>query len=238
MPIPTYTVACSRKALLADGVYEFVFEKPAGFAFKSGQFVLFDVPHPDNPADIQTRAFSLASAPQEDDLLFVIKLLEGGRASRWFSERVGEGSKAVIKGPFGNFVLPAQTDLDYLFVATSSGVAPFRGQILDLVSRGTTARIDLVFGVRAETDLFWVDTFRDWQARYANFFLHLALTQPSDAWTGHRGRVQTLVPQIVKDFSRTHVYVCGSPVMTNEVKKLCLEQWGIDKKSLHVEGYI
>jgi ferredoxin-NADP reductase len=238
MAIPTYTVACTRKTLLAPDVYEFTFTKPEGFTFKPGQFVLFDVPHPDDRENIQTRAFSVASAPSETELLFAVKLLAGGRASRWFSEKVKEGTKAVIKGPFGNFVLPAQSDLDYLFIATGSGIAPFRSQVLALLEAGCAARIDIVFGVRAESDLFWHAEMREWATRYLNLFVHFALTQPSDAWTGHTGRVQTLVPLLVKDFSRTNIYVCGSPVMTNEVKKLALEQWGVDKKLLHVEGYI
>jgi hypothetical protein len=34
------------------------------------------------------------------------------------------------------------------------------------------------------------------------------------------------------------LYACGNPQMTLEVKKLALEQWGLQKMDVHVEGYI
>ena len=34
------------------------------------------------------------------------------------------------------------------------------------------------------------------------------------------------------------VYICGSHAMTMEMKKMCMEVWKIDRKDLHVEGYI
>ncbi len=238
MATPTYTVTCMCKRLLAAGVYEFVFTKPDGFAFKPGQFVLFDVPHAENPEDIQTRAFSIASAPHETDLLFAVKLVEGGRASAWFERVVQEGSTAVIKGPFGNFVLDPAPGKNLLFLATSTGNAPFRSQILDALVRGDTRRMDFVFGVRSETDLFWVEELRAWERTYPNFFLHVTLTQPSPSWTGHKGRVQVIAPQVAKELASTLLYACGSPVMTKDVKQLALAEWGMDKKQVHVEGYI
>jgi NAD(P)H-flavin reductase len=238
MAIPVFTIACTRKKRIATDVYEFVFTKPAGFTFKAGQFVLFDVPHPENPSDIQTRAFSIASSPGESDMLFVVKLVTGGRASAWFEKAVEEGSEATIKGPFGNFLLDPTPDRRILFIATSTGNAPFRSQILDAIGQGDTRRMDLIYGVRSEADLFWKEEFEAMAARAPNFFLHLTLSQPSEAWTGHRGRVQTVVPQITREFANILVYACGSPVMTKDIKQLALEQWGMERKSVHVEGYI
>lgn len=224
--------------MIAKDIYEFAFEKPEGFTFKAGQFVLFDIALKGNPADIQTRAFSIASSPAEKDLLFVAKMKEGGRASIWIAEELQEGTVARIQGPFGNFKLDTETDKEYVFIATSTGVAPFRSQILEALARGDTRRMDLVYGVRAEEDLFWKEEFQKLAQQHENVFIHTPLTGPKENWDGHKGRVQTLVPLIVQDFSRKSVYVCGSPDMTKELKQICLEQWGMEKKDLHVEGYI
>ena len=143
-----------------------------------------------------------------------------------------------MMGPFGRFVLDQQSSKDYLFIATGAGIAPFRSQVMENLERGDTRRMDLVFGNRTEEDLFWADELTQWTKQYATFFLHLALSAPSSAWTGHRGRVQALVPLIAPDLSRRSVYVCGNPDMTTELKKLCLEQWRVPKEDLHVEGYI
>ncbi len=238
MPVPTFSVICTRKDLIAREVYEFTFEKPAGFTFKPGQFVLFDVPHPENPADIQTRAFSIASAPFETELLFVVKLVEGGRASIWFRDVVKKGTVATIKGPFGNFLLDPEPARDILFLCTSTGNAPFRSQIVHALKSGDTRKMDLIYGVRAEEDLFWAEEFNRLAAAHPNLSVHVILSAPGPSWTGHRGRVQTLVPQLVTRNGSLLLYACGNPEMTKEIKQRALTEWGIDKKNIHVEGYI
>lgn len=238
MPVPSFHIRCLRNEQIARDVYAFSFEKPDGFVFKGGQFVLFDVGLKHDPEDIQTRAFSIASAPHEEELLFVAKMKEGGRASVWIEEMLSPGSEVRIQGPFGNFLLDADTDKDYLFIATSTGVAPFRSQMLEALERGDTRRMDLVFGARDEDELFWLDEFRALSQKHENVFFHPALSGANEHWHGHHGRVQTLVPLIVSDFSHKAVYVCGSPDMTKELKQICLEQWGMEKRDLHVEGYI
>jgi ferredoxin-NADP reductase len=239
VPLITHTTACTEKTLVARGVYQLRFSKPDGFTFQPGQFVLFDVPLVDAPEDVQPRALSVASLASEEDLLFIIKLLPGGRMSRWIDEVVTVGTPATFKGPFGNFQLHPDADKDYFFISTGAGLAPFRPMVLDALTRGDTKRMDIVFGVRSEEDLFWVSWFEELSHAHPNVFHHLVLSQPSAAWTGHKGRVQSVVPLVAKnDFSGKSLYVCGNPDMTTDVKKLALTEWGMDKKDLHVEGYI
>ncbi len=239
MPVPTYTVRCTENTLIARDVYQVRFAKPEGFMFKPGQFILFDVPHPDNKEDIQARAYSIASTPDEPDLLFAIKLTPGGRMSRWLVEKITPGkSSFVMKGPFGTFVVDPNPDRELLFLCTSTGNGPFRSQIKAALEAGDRRPMDLIYGVRSEEDLFWEQEFTQLANQYDTLSLHFCLSQGSDAWTGHRGRVQTLIPQVVRDFSRKSLYACGSPVMTKEIKELALTQWGMTKKDVHVEGYI
>jgi hypothetical protein len=103
MVTPSYTVTCTYKKLIAPGVYEFAFTKPEGFTFKAGQFVLFDVPLLTNPTDMQARAYSIASTPEDLELLFAIKIVPGGRMSTFVEEALREGTTLTMKGPFGVF---------------------------------------------------------------------------------------------------------------------------------------
>lgn len=238
MPVPSYQLVCTGNTKIARDVYEFRFERPGELTFRAGQFVLFDVGLREDLSNIQTRAFSIASTPLENDLLFVAKLKEGGRASRWIAESLKAGDVVRTQGPFGNFLINKDHPKDLLFLATSTGVAPFRSQIRDLLEAGYTKQIDLIFGVRHEEDLFWKKEFEELTQQYENFYLHISLSGGSDEWTGNRGRVQTLVHMVAPDITQKNIYVCGSPDMTKDVKKLCLEEWGVLKEDLHVEGYI
>ena len=237
MPIPSYTSPCIHYKKIAHEVYEFTLKKPEGFTFKAGQFILFDFPLIEDEANIQTRAFSIASSPDEGHLLFLAKMLAGGRASRWIEEKLKLGETLRFQGPFGNFVLKDGDQTDLLFIATSSGIAPFRSQVLQVLKENPARSIDIIFGVHAEEDLFWVEDFRALAIAHPSCRFHVILSQPSASWRGRKGRVQTLTPLIEKLSEKT-VYICGNPDMTKELKKLALEEWGIPKDRLHVEGYI
>lgn len=239
MSVPSYHATCTGKTVIARDVFEFTFTKPENLTFKAGQFLLFDVPLLDNPADIQTRAYSIASAPGEKELLFVIKLVPGGRASRWFEQAVVPGTDVRMQGPFGAFVIDPKSRKDWLMIATGSGIAPYRSQLMETIciakSRSKRA-IDVVFGVRTEEDIFWRETFERFAAKCPSLRFHVTLSGGSERWQGHRGRVQTVVNGF-GNFSGKHIFICGNPVMTKEVKEQCL-QLGAEKKDVHVEGYV
>lgn len=238
MPIPRHDITCTEKTLIAKDTYQLRFSRPADWTFKAGQFILLDVPLLENPSDIQTRAYSIASEPGEDDILLSVKLKAGGRSSTWVEQTLTVGMHATMQGPFGNFVLPAASHKPYLFLATGAGVAPFRAQIRELLARDEQYPIDLIFGVRTEDELFWTEEFTALSRAHPRFSFHPTLTRGGDAWTGHRGRVQSLATFVAPDIAQRIVYACGNPDMTKEVKPLALEQWGVPKQDLHVEGFI
>ena len=98
--------------------------------------------------------------------------------------------------------------------------------------------MDLVYCVRSEEDLFWHKELSEIAANHPQLSIHTTLSAGSEGWKGHRGRVQTVTKEAVADAALRQVYICGSPAMTTEMKKMCLEEWKIDRKDLHVEGYI
>ncbi|MFH0770180.1 MAG: FAD-binding oxidoreductase [Candidatus Peregrinibacteria bacterium] len=237
MAVPRSTVTCLRKRVIARKVFELTLSKPSDFTFQPGQFVLFSVPLTENPLDIQPRAYSIASTPEEEHLLFGIKLKPLGRASRFVSDVLTEGMSIGIQGPLGAFTIDPACTRDILFVATGVGSAPFRSQITHLLERQDRRRMDLLLGAFTEEDLFWMDHFGPLAKAHPNFALHPVLSQPSLAWNGHRGWVQNIV-ELIPDFREREVYICGNPDMVSEVKKLCLETHGIAKERVHTEGYV
>ncbi len=238
MPTPAYTIICTKKTLVAPGVYELRFTRPEGMSFKAGQFVLFDVPLAEDPTDIQTRAFSIASAPDEKDLLFCVKLKDGGRASTWIELMVQEKSSIRIQGPFGLFLLK-ETDPAFIFIATGAGIAPFRSQLLWMLEeRKDTRPMHLLFGVRHTQDFFWLKDFQSLALSYQNFFFHPVLSGDDVSWTGLRGRVQKHLPRLNIAHPDAGIYICGAPEMVKDVKETCLTDFGIPKIRLHAEGYI
>ncbi|MDO8648877.1 MAG: FAD-dependent oxidoreductase [Candidatus Peregrinibacteria bacterium] len=234
----SFTTICLRKTLIAPSVYELRFEKPAGFLFKPGQFVLFDVPLPEDANDVQPRAYSIASAPSEPDLLFVIKLVPNGRASRWIEKTLNRGTSIRIQGPFGAFTLDTETPEPYFFLATGTGIAPLRSQILwALKEYGDTRSMHLLFGVLKREDLFWEDEWKRLEQEHPNFHAHVSFLSGDRDWHGEGGSLQERLPRIVQVVPSSRVYICGAPVTVTELKEECLIL-GIPKVDIHSESYV
>lgn len=238
MATPAFTIVCIGKKLIARDVFELRFSKPDEFLFTPGQFVLLDVPLAGNPADVQARAYSIASTPVESDLLFVVKVVPGGRASTWVANTVAPGVEATMRGPLGAFALDRHSVKDRLFLCTSTGIAPFRSQILSALAEGDTRRMDVILGARTQQDLFWREEFERIAEQYPNVSLSVALDEADAKWSGYRGRVQGLAEQVITDLPRRSVYLCGNPAMVRAVKECCLMKWGIPKADIHAEAYV
>lgn len=149
-----------------------------------------------------------------------------GVASNYFADRK-PGDTVHLSGPAGKrFVLPEQADQhDYLFFATGTGVAPFRGFIKELLERDQAdqhddasrqPRITLVMGSPYATDLIYHDFFLDMQDKHPNRFRYLTAISREKQHDGHdrlyvQDRLDThrdeLLPMLTHD--RTLIYICG-----------------------------
>lgn len=127
------------------------------------------------------------------------------------------GDEVRLSGPNGKrFVLPARPEEhDYLFFATGTGIAPFRGMVLDLVRRAPQSRIALVMGAPYETDLLYDDMLTDLSAKHANFTYLPTISRHAHRDSSPSCYVQDRLMRNADDLApllcgdRGLVYVCG-----------------------------
>ncbi|MBS0181456.1 MAG: hypothetical protein JSS39_03590 [Nitrospira sp.] len=195
---------------------ELILCEPAAISFKAGQFISFDIPKEGYPYPV-TRPYSIASPSSTSDrVLLLFNLVPGGPGSTYlFSLR--EGDPVRFKGPAGSFTLREDPTKQMLFVATGTGIAPFRSMILSYLERDGTRPLMLFWGVRSERDLYYQDEFKDLADRYPHFSFVMTLSQPGSEWTGGRGRVSSLVQERVTSVRDLAVYLCGNGNMIKDV---------------------
>src|SRR3989344_5341649 len=238
MPTPSYPVECVRKDLIAENIYEVVFTKPEGFSFEAGHFILFDVPLVGKPEDIQHRAYSVGSSPEDNELVFAIKLVPNGRMSTYLVQELKPGTKLRMQGPFGKFTLDRTTTKDYVMMCTATGIAPFRSHLRKYLAEESTRKIDLFFGLLSEKESFWDDDLKAFAQKYPGFAYHVCASKPSEGWKGFKGFVQEHAASVIPDFSNRQIYLCGSPLMTKAVKEHAIKEWGVPKEDVKMEGFI
>jgi ferredoxin--NADP+ reductase len=199
------------------------------------------IPHasPDAPTPHKLRLYSIASPSRGEDgsgniiATTVKRLIDEhwenhklftGVASNFLCD-LQPGDKVSLTGPAGKrFILPAEPARhDYLFIATGTGIAPFRGMITDLFDGSphntpVSSRVTMLMGAAYRTDLIYHKALADRAAANSNFHYWTALSR-EHAVDGSR----TTKPQYVQDRlaadpdqlrtmldgGRTLIYICG-----------------------------
>ena len=213
--------------------FDLLHEPGTTMDFIPGQFVAVLYPKGDNPI---RRAYSIASEPErKEKLSLVIKLVQGGAVTNWFWT-LKQGDKFRVHGPFGKFILPEPIDFDIVFVATGTGIAPFRSMIRHMLPAGFRRTISLLFGSRYDGMIPYHQEFLEMAARYPNFRYVPTISRPGPDWKGETGYVQTKIEKLFPRADGRRVYICGLNEMIQAVQETCLKQ-GFQKEQISYEKY-
>jgi ferredoxin-NADP reductase len=242
---------------------EFILDEVESFPFLPGQFV--SAVANDSSGKEQTRAYSIASAPNGNHFHLCLNRVQGGFFSNLLADipDLPVGGKIRIYGPNGFFTLRSPVT-DSIFVATGTGVAPMRSFLEWLFPSNGPDRSDgkqiwLVYGTRHESEIYYRDEFEGFAARQANFHYLPTLSRAPESWTGLRGYVQEHVARIVRERAAhlalplpapppdpgifpaeqrfdIHAYVCGLSPMINAVRDQ-LKSFGWHRKQIVFERY-
>ena len=191
--------------------------EPAQMPFAAGQFVSFEIERTGRlPA---TRAYSIASAPNDPhEIDLVLNRVPGGPGSEYLCG-LGEGDRTSFSGPVGSFVL-RDSPRDLLFVATGTGIAPFRSMLRSLADASSHRPVTLFWGLRSERDLYYQEELLCLRERLPRFSFITTLSQPTGEWRGAVGRVSPLVETHVTSVANLEVFLCGNGGMIRDVREI------------------
>lgn len=139
-----------------------------------------------------------------------------GVASNFLAD-LKPGDEVTLTGPNGKrFVIPAAPgDYDYLFFATGTGIAPFRGMAMELLASETASKIVLVMGSPYATDLLYHGDLLRLQGEHPRFRYLTAISREKQE-DGHdplyvQDRLATHRDELIAmlESPRTLIYICG-----------------------------
>lgn len=171
----------------------------------------------------KSRPYSIASGSNEDEMRFVIRMMDGGEVSPWLMNRE-PGDIIRITPPFGWF-RPGQDigNAPFAFLATGTGIAPFLAY-METFERPPER---CLYGVRAEADAIGFSNLRN--------FCPTQLAVSREATHHHHGRLIDLLPDLPLN-SEMHYYCCGLESMVNEASEWLQDQ-GIGLAQIHREVF-
>jgi len=213
LPVEDYTGEVVRIESLTPTIRGIWLKLDRPMHFQAGQYINLEVPAIDGHA----RAFSLANAPQLDNVIELnVRIVPGGQVTTWLHEQLKVGEKLQLSGPYGRFFVKKSANVPLIFMAGGSGLSSPKSMIEDLLNNGCDLPISLVYGQRSQAELYYHDEFTALAAKHANFNYAPALShEPGNSdWKGARGFVhEAAKAHFNNDFRGHKAYLCGPPAM-------------------------
>jgi ferredoxin-NADP reductase len=214
-------------------VRHFVFDVPTAerLDFTPGQFVSFSQ---DILGRSVTRAYSIASAPAGSHFELCLNRVKDGIFSPWLFE-MQPGDTIELQGPLGYFV-PRTPFRDSIFVATGTGIAPFRSYLQWPPIVRSASAITLLYGARYREGLVYSVEFDQLERTRPGFRLIPSITRPDAGWHGRTGWVQQHLDEALEGRLDVDVYICGLRAMVDDVREI-LKRTGLTRQQLIYEKY-
>ncbi|MFN7989250.1 MAG: 2Fe-2S iron-sulfur cluster-binding protein [Thermoanaerobaculia bacterium] len=211
----------------------FRMERPAGFAFRAGQFLVVRVAAGGKD---EVRCYSISSAPEAAGYL-EISVRRQGRASGALHETVRAGGGLPIRGPGGSFVYPEERDTPIVLHAGGVGITPMISMLRHAVLNDPGRPVTFLYTVRTEADVAFRDELAVVARRAPGVRVYVTLTrgEPTRGFLTGRmdaGRIATFVPDPAKAI---HM-ICGPAPMIASLRE-ALAGLGVPPGQVRFEAF-
>jgi len=239
-----FEVALKGKKQIAERTMAFVFEKPNGFQFRAGQHIRMALIDPsETDSEGNSRFFSLASTPQDADLVIAMRMRD--TAFKRVLGRMQIGEKALIQilldVPHGAFALRDDASKLVVMLAGGIGIAPAYSMIKDATERKLPHKIFLFYSNRRPEDAPYLDELQQLAKQNPSFKLIVTMTEPemsAHSWQGETGLINhSMLRRYVDDPQSPIYYIAGLPEMVSAMKKL-LTDLGINEGYIQAEEFL
>lgn len=212
MAIERYEIAHVARGMCGRDIAIMRFERPARFDFRAGQYVSLRLV---SQAGEETRPFTISSAPH-DPYIEITTRLSDSTFKRALAA-LTPGSTVTMMGPLGNLSLP-DDPRKLVFLAGGVGITPVRSMLRDALQREVGVGATLFFGNADERCI----PYRDELDRMGSLGVRVVhvLEEPSDDWTGERGRIEPETVRRYLDPEGRTFYVTGPPLMVVSMQLL------------------
>lgn len=186
------------------------------------------------PFTLTYHPFSVSSSAERDVLEFTVKT--GGDFTRSL-RRLQIGSTVYVDGPHGSFTPDRHPGMGYVFLATGVGVTPFLSMLSTMADRRDHRPVWLFLGNRHESQVVGIRQLNRIAGRVNLTTIH-AISNPSEHWTGERGRLTTdlLRRHLPHGHRHLHYFICSSPEVTHTLENQ-LRDLDVPEDRIHAERF-
>ena len=239
MALKTRQYILKHTARLCDHILHlsFVTADALPVVFIPGQFVTFQIAGTEKTLH---RSYSIANPPDGHHLEITCACVPGGVASELFLN-LKPGDCLEASGPHGLLILKDEQPKRIIFVATGTGVTPYRSMMHQIAMRLKTdpdLEMIVVQGARTPAELLFAEDFLSLSRAHANFKFYACYSRAENTAESFErlGYVQDLLKTLSPKPDSDLLYLCGNPNMIDDNFAL-LTELGFDRKNIRREKY-
>ncbi len=234
-----HTIPLTKQEEIAEGTMAFHFAKPADFQFRPGQSIdLTLLNPPETDGEGNTRAFSIASAPFEGDLMIATRMRD--TAFKRVLRNAAPGLAVKMEGPSGSFVLHRKAGKPAVFLAGGIGITPFRSIIRQATHDHAPHQMYLFYSNRRPEDAAFLDVLSETAKQNPNFHLVATMTEMDKSrreWKGATGFLnRDMLAKHLPALQGPIYYLAGPPAMVTAMRRLLTEA-GVDEDDIRTEEF-
>jgi len=205
------------------------------FKFQAGQYLTLKA---DIKGEDVRRAYSISSAPHENEWKVAIKKVENGLFST-FAQTLSIGDKLEVMAPTGNFTVSSDGTKNYVLFAAGSGITPIISIAKFILNANDSNTVTLFYGNKTATETIYkdeLDTLASVNSKFRLYYLYSRENSATDELNGRieDSKLEKLYSKFLSDTSISDIYSCGPEGMITAIKDFFITK-GIDKSNIHFE---
>ncbi len=186
-------------------------EKPKGFSYSPGQFLMVSVW---GAGEVPISITSTESVHNEIELC----IRKVGLVTSAL-HNLKPGGLVGIRGPLGNrFPVEMALGKDILFVAGGIGLAPLRSLVNFVLARkGDFGRAAMIYGSRGPSEVLFRDELKGWAAEGMD--ITVTIDRKAEGWRQNVGLVTEFLGKQKIPIKEGYAFICGPHIMIKNVMR-------------------
>lgn len=158
------------------------------------------------------RSYSIASPPEEKNVVVTIERLDNGEVSPYLVDEVRADDQLEFRGPIGGyFVWSVALGGPLMLVGGGSGIVPLMAMLRHRIAAGSDVPVRLLYSTRSPDEVIYRAELDRLSGEAEIDVIHTYTRMAPDGWTGYSRRVD--MEMLREIFWPPHLqplaYVCG-----------------------------
>jgi ferredoxin-NADP reductase len=216
----------------------YLFERPSGFNFQPGQFVIIQLMNFPGSRKDSLRQFSISSGPLDNYIAISTQVIGRDSLFKDTLDSLKRGDPVFLSGPNGSFTLDSSSR-SVVMIAGGVGVTPFRSMIRYLSGASFSGEVRLIHSSKTRDEILFYDEIERVKSISGWLKTYRFLTREEKDLAGFtRGRINSWrLLEILRSHIPDEVLISGPPSFVEGINDMLVKELKLDAGIIKTERF-